>query len=135
MFSAPCFALDDEKRYVGMSFSVVVAKKPETDLRFILALLNSAWACKWFFANGKHRGIGVDIGVEKLRTFPVPRASDREIGQITERVDRIIKTKKIDPNADTTCLEREIDQFVNTLYESPPTKSKLIEGESNRETE
>jgi len=117
MFSKTCFALDIDKFYVEISFSAVIAKNKDTDLRFILAILNSDWALSWYYANGKHRGSGVDIGVEKLRTFPLPSATPNQQAKVIEMVSRIIAAKKKNPGADTSPLEQEINQQVNALYD------------------
>jgi hypothetical protein len=124
MFSNTCFALDTDKFYVGMSFSVVIAKKKETNLRFILAILNSNWALNWYYANGKHRGSGVDIGVEKLRNFPLPSAAPNQQATITELVNRIIAAKKKNPGANTSPLENEINQQVHDLYDGLKQQNK-----------
>ena len=132
MFSDTCFALDTNKFYVGMSFSVVIAKDGEIDLRFILALLNSHWALKWYYSNGKHRGAGVDIGVEKLRTFPVPASDATQQATITGLVDRIFAAKRRDDLVvDTSALEREIDQQVYALYGVTWKETEKIQGKSH----
>ena len=46
-----------------------------------------AW---WFATNGKKRGVGVDVGVERLRQFPLPKASVRfaEVEKIVEGIEQ-----------------------------------------------
>ena len=128
MFSKTCFALDEHKFYVGMSFSVVIARDRKIELEFILAILNSDWALKWFYANGKHRGSGVDIGVEKLRSFPVPAAEAAAKRAITELMKDIVAAKRKNHGADTATLEREIDQQVDALYGLTPEEIAIVEG-------
>lgn len=128
MFSETCFALDEHKFYVGMSFSVVIARDKRVCMEFLLAILNSEWALKWFYANGKHRGSGVDIGVEKLRSFPVPTADAATKLALTDLVKKISALKTGRPGFDTGTLEREIDQLVSTLYGLTPEKIATVEG-------
>jgi adenine-specific DNA-methyltransferase len=128
MFSKACFALDEQNFYVGMSFSVVIARDRKIGLEFILAILNSDWGLKWFYANGKHRGSGVDIGVEKLRSFPVPSADDAAKRFLTDLVKEISGVKKKNHAADTSALEREIDQLVYALYGLTPEEIAIVEG-------
>lgn len=72
MFENPCFAIDyNNNYYVGMSFNCLIQKDVNYELEYILGILNSEFAKKWFYKNGKKRGIGVDIGVDKLRSFPI----------------------------------------------------------------
>lgn len=72
MFVTPEFTYDEERYYFGFSFSSIINLNNGYNLKYLLALLNSSFAKKWFYDNGKLRGAGVDIGVEKLRLFPVP---------------------------------------------------------------
>lgn len=43
-------------------------------------------------------------------------------------VDKILTAKQRDPEADTSALEREIDQLVYTLYGLTPEEIQIIEG-------
>ena len=128
MFKKPQFALDEKGYYVGMSFSVLVQKNNLVNLKYLLGLLNSKYAQSWFQNNGKHRGIGVDIGVEKLRDFPVPKYNDSNSNAITGVVDTIIKCKNNDPTADTSVLESEIDRMVYELYGLTDDEIEIVEG-------
>ena len=58
--------------YFGLGSNIVIGGKPPYTLKLLSFLLNSQFAEWWFLTNGKHRGAGVDIGVEKLRSFPLP---------------------------------------------------------------
>jgi hypothetical protein len=72
MFVKVGFSFDDEgKYYFGFSFSSIIQKNEEYDLKYMLAILNSKFAENWFYNNGKKRGAGVDIGVQKLSQFPI----------------------------------------------------------------
>jgi adenine-specific DNA-methyltransferase len=44
-----------------------------------------------------------------------------------EYIDRILAAKKRDPKADTTALEREIDQLVYQLYDPTPEEIAIVE--------
>jgi len=71
MFANCEFVLDYKEHYVGMSFSVIIQKDVRYSLEYLLSILNSRLALYWFYKNAKHRGAGVDVGVQKLRMFPV----------------------------------------------------------------
>ena len=116
MFCIPNFTFDDKNLFVGMSYNNVIAKN-DTELKFILGLLNSSYAKDWFYKNAKHRGSGVDVGVDKLRTFPIPAATPAQQQQIIALADKILAMKKRDSSADTTVLEEKIDELVYKLYE------------------
>ena len=71
MFVDPEFAYDTDGNYLGFSFSSIIQKEEDFSLKYLLAVLNSKFSKNWFYSFGKMRGAGVDIGVEKLRTFPI----------------------------------------------------------------
>lgn len=76
MFKEPSFAIDYKNNYyVGMSCNSLIQKDSNYELEYILGILNSDFAKDWFNNNGKKRGAGVDIGVTKLRSFPIKKAS------------------------------------------------------------
>lgn len=71
MFTNNEFVLDKNKYYVGMSFSLIIQKDKDFSLEYLLGVLNSKFALHWFYKTAKHRGAGIDVGVEKIRTFPI----------------------------------------------------------------
>ena len=95
-------------------------------LKFLCALLNSTLGTWWFVTNGKRRGVGVDVGVDRLRQFPLPQSSD-QFSKIEQLVDRILAAKKKHVAADTAGLEREIDERVYRLYGLTPDEIRLVE--------
>ena len=115
MFGKPSFALDSRKLFVGMSYNIITPKEG-TDLFFILGLLNSSWAEKWFYGNAKHRGVGVDVGVDKLRDFPIPSPSATKQKAISDKVRELVRLKESKPQSDCSCLEDEIDKLVEGLF-------------------
>jgi hypothetical protein len=114
MFVSNDFCLDKEQYYVGMSFSVIIRRTQEYSLEYLLSILNSNFARYWFYKNSKHRGAGVDVGVEKLRTFLVKK--NDKYGQVP--FDTIVKyillLKK--KNQVTSFFERLLDAMVYELY-------------------
>ena len=48
--------------------------------------------------------------------------------RVEELVNRILKEKRTNPAADTTTLEREIDQQVYALYGLTPDEIAIVEG-------
>jgi hypothetical protein len=45
-------------------------------------------------------------------------------------VDQILAAKKKDPQADTSALERQIDEMVYKLYGLTPEKIAIVEGKN-----
>ncbi|MDO8658730.1 MAG: TaqI-like C-terminal specificity domain-containing protein, partial [Candidatus Levybacteria bacterium] len=94
MFLSPEFCFDDEKYYVGFSFSVIIPKDKDYDLKYLLGLLNSSFGKNWFNTNGKKRGIGVDIGVAVFRNFPVYTADKEQQKGIIVLIDKMLELNK-----------------------------------------
>ena len=86
MFLSPEFCYDEEKHYVGFSFSVITQKDKNYSLKYLLALLNSSLGRYWFNSVGKRRGVGVDIGVKVFRQFAVFKASKEQQKKIEKLV-------------------------------------------------
>lgn len=89
MFVTPQFCYDEEQYFVGFSFSVIFTKNPNFKLKYLLGILNSSMAQYWFNRFGKHRGVGVDIGVKTFRQFPVFDASTKQQNQVIKFVDKL----------------------------------------------
>lgn len=127
MFVTPEFTLDSSRYYFGMSFSAIIAKTPDIDLRIVLAVLNSRFGGQWFLDHGKKRGAGVDVGVDRLRRFPFPNVGDREAVRIAELVDHVTTAKNAGDEVGAFPAEAEIDQIVYRLFELTPEEIALIE--------
>ena len=126
MFVQPCYSYDDKNLFVGMSYNIITPKK-DVCLLYILGIINSKYAQNWFYNNAKHRGSGVDVGVDKLRTFPIPNATLPQQQQIINLVKTIIENKTINFNHDTSKLENHIDYMVYSLYGLTDAEIKIIE--------
>ena len=111
MFAKNNFAIDySASIYVGMSFSCIVATCKDYLLEYILAVLNSSIAYQWFYANGKKRGAGVDIGVDKVKSFPIKKCPMELQKMIAQKVEEL-------HNNYNAKLDEEVDMLINTLYE------------------
>ncbi len=139
MFLSPEFCFDDEKYYVGFSFSVIIQKNKDYDLKYLLGLLNSSFGRNWFNINGKKRGVGVDIGVAVFRNFPVYKANKEQQNQLINLVNNILSLNKeihklaensnkynsIKSEIDKT--DKEIDEKVYKLYGLTGEEIKIVE--------
>ena len=115
MFVQPCYCYDDQNLFVGMSYNIITPKE-DTNLLFILGIINSKYAQDWFYSNAKHRGAGVDVGVDKLRTFPIPSATRSQQKQIIDLVNIILAKRKQNLQIYTYIEENAIDEIVYELY-------------------
>lgn len=136
MFVDNQFAFDTQNCFVGMSFSSIIKKDQNFDLKYILALLNSKFALRWFYQNGKARGAGVDIGVDKLRSFPIKKSTEDEQKPFVEMVDKILEITGESDYPDNAKKQskvkeysQEIDQMVYKLYGLTEEEIKIVEGD------
>ena len=126
MFVQPCYCYDDQNLFVGMSYNIITPKD-DTNLLLILGIINSKYAQDWFHSNAKHRGAGVDVGVDKLRTFPIASATKFQQQQIIDLVNIILVKKKQAPQSNTSIEENAIDAIVYDLYSLTDAEIKIIE--------
>ena len=63
----------------------------------------------------------------KRFTLPIPTASPEKPKAVERLVDRILAAKQRDAEADTSVLEREIDERVYRLYGLTADEIKIVE--------
>ena len=111
--------------YIPMdSLSYVYQKYPEHDIKYLLSILNSKLMNKYY------RSYYTDVNVKPkyLSQLPIPDITINNQQQFIKFVDQIHAAKKSDPKADTTTLEKEIDQLVYQLYGLTEEEIKIVEG-------
>jgi adenine-specific DNA-methyltransferase len=137
MFNKPTFVYDDEKYYVGMSFSVIIQKDENYSLKYLLGILNSKFGEYWFNKHGKKRGVGVDIGVLVFRMFPICPASTEQqskiekiVNELTEIKAKITEDKKSNVKdkleLDFASKEIELNESIYTIYGFSPDEIDII---------
>jgi hypothetical protein len=110
----------------------IILPKNSTDLLFVLGILNSKFTDFIYFFINPEKGEALaqvkKTHVEELllpkRSFDTPD----EQKPIIKLVDQILAAKAENPKADTSTLEREIDQLVYALYELTPDEIVIVEG-------
>ena len=96
-------------------------------LKYILGLLNSKLYYVWLYNKGKRKGESLELYQKPLSEIPIKKATSIQQREVADLVDAIIVKKKQNPKADTSDLEREIDQHVYTLYNLTPEEIAIIE--------
>ena len=87
-----------------------------------LHIMNSKLVNYWF----SYHFVDVNIKPEQLRKIPLPNSLTEQ--SLVLLVDKILSIKHINPNADTSSLEREIDGLVYGLYGLTEEEVKVVEG-------
>jgi hypothetical protein len=117
-------ALDEEGYYGTQGVNFIVPTTNSVHPKVLLALLNSLLV-NWLFQT---RFLNVAIKAEYLKDLPLPPFAVQQSKQLTVLVDRILAAKKQNSAADTSALEREIDQQVYALYGLTPEEIAIVEG-------
>ena len=68
------------------------------------------------------------IRLDDLKKMPIKIIENDSESKISQKVQNILTAKKSDPKADTTALEKAIDQLVYQLYGLTEEEIKIVEG-------
>ena len=96
-------------------------------LKYVLALLNSKLFFVWLYFKGKRKGEMLELYQKPLSEIPVKVIPLLEQKPFIALVDRILAAKQRNAKADTSALEREIDELVYALYGLTPEEIKIVE--------
>lgn len=104
--------------------NILYLRCPE-EMKFICAILN----CKltdWIF---RMTSTNNHLNMYELEVLPVPDASLTQQSEIVTLVDKILAAKNANPAADTSAIEREIDELVFDLYGLTPQERETVQGD------
>jgi len=95
---------------------------------YVLGLLNSNILQFYYQTRFKSEtDIFPKIRIAQVKQMPIKVANNTNQSRISSLVDRILTTKKTNPQADTTGLEAEIDQMVYELYGLTEEEIQIVE--------
>jgi len=81
-----------------------------------------------FFGALRMSGGYYQFQAPQLRVIPIPHANTQQQKSIETLVDQILSVKKKNPNADTSNIEKKIDEMVYKLYGLAPDEIAVVEG-------
>lgn len=120
------FAYDNDHHYLPSNGYILTSEK--LAVKYILAHLNSSLLQFYFGLIGIITAGGAyTLKQETVREFPIPVGDENAQKPFIKLVDQILSAKKANPNADTTSLEREIDQLVYELYGLTDEEIAIVE--------
>lgn len=115
--------IDDIGIYGTQGLNFIVPKDVSPSVYYLLGILNSSLInCLY-----QRKFLNVAIKAEYLKDTPIPTYSDKEQERIIALVKQILDTKRTDPEADISALEREIDQLVYGLYDLTQEEIAIVE--------
>jgi type II restriction/modification system DNA methylase subunit YeeA len=119
---------DDEKFYCQNSIFIITSQS--MDLKYLLALLNSKLVNFYYATKNPQEGkVFAEIKPSVIKSIPLILDSNLiNFEYVISLVDQILTAKKSDPKADTTTLEKAIDQLVYQLYGLTEEEIKIVEG-------
>jgi hypothetical protein len=111
----------------------VSPKYAQLDYYYVLAVLNSAYLRYAYNRRVQEQGrVFPQVKFENLKPLPFPVVEKGKQTDTAQLVRRILAVKRKNPVADTSGLEREIDQLVYALYGLTPEEIEIVEGASTK---
>lgn len=96
-------------------------------IKFILALMNSKVLNYYYKATTAEGGkVFAQVKIEILRQLPIKNSTNQK--PFSTIVDNILSAKENNPTADTSALEKQLDEMVYKLYELTEKEIAIIEG-------
>ena len=139
------FCFNEVSWYASADVYYITPRDPSVSLKYVLALINSRLYFLWLYLKGKRKGEMLELYQKPLSEIPIKRIAPDEQKPFIKLVDCILAAKQRDAEADTTALEREIDELVYALYGLTPEEAAIVEASaqntvvsansSNRETQ
>jgi len=127
-------AIDTERRWFRNTIQCAYVKdgyKERLDVYYVLGVINSRLIAHTYNALVKEAGrVFPQIKLTHVKKLPMAIPDKTKQLQIADLVKKIISAKERDPQADTTALEREIDQLVYKLYGLTEEEIKIVEGQT-----
>ena len=120
--------LDENGEYVAGKSTLVLLAENIGVLKFLCAILNSRlvfFYIKSNYSSSSYNG-GVNFTKDMINSIPIPETAQKPY---IDLVDKILIAKNLDPKADTSALENQIDQMVYKLYELTYDEVKVIDPE------
>lgn len=120
------FFFDTKGFYINNSCYMIIS-----DSKFLFFFLNSSLFKYYkqlkFVAYGDGQEAGrCKLDYNKMVTVPIKKNVDET--PFEKMYERILSIKQSNPDADTTLLEREIEQLIYDLYNLTPEEIKVVEG-------
>ena len=124
----PQFYLDEDKFYAEATSFVLTGK----NLKYLIALLNSkfiSFVFKTFYAGGGLGEEGYRYKKKFLEHLPVPKITKENqnlADELVKLVNQILALKAQNSSADTSKIEKDIDNLIYKLYNLTPKEIEIV---------
>jgi hypothetical protein len=121
------FTFDKEGYYTNQKCFLITGDS----LEYLTSIFNSNLFRFCFEENFPElQGNTRELNKVVFEQIPIKQISKEAQQPFVDKVNQILELKKADSKADTSPLEKEIDQMVYTLYELTEEEIKIVEGEA-----
>jgi type I restriction-modification system DNA methylase subunit len=122
-------ATHGEGGFIARNNLHIILPKDATNLRYILGVLNSrSIGFLYAFINPEKGEALAEVKKNHVEELPIPQASSQHQEKVAKIVDAILLAKKMNTDADSSTLERELDQHIYALYGLTPEEIAIVEG-------
>ena len=126
--------LDLDGRVVPGKTTLIVPTENINTLKFLAAIVNSSVA--FFYIKEKHIASSYNGGTtftkEMVNSLPIPDVSAADKDTIIRAVDRVLKAKEHNREAEAAAIETEIDRLIFGLYGLKDADRRTIQSALNR---
>jgi hypothetical protein len=121
---------DDKKFYNAHNLANIISKKNSGyDLKYILSIFNSTPINNWY----KDHFPNVNINPNDFRSIPIKKITSKNQEPFIKLVDKILQAKEENPKADTSKLEKQLDEMVYALYGLTADEIAIVEDSTESE--
>ncbi len=118
---------DDSGIYPEQSLYFLYDIAQNIQPKYLLGLLNST-LISWYYLNFLVTNIDSTPQLKNYDLDAIPIVITKNQEHRVKLVDQILAAKKKDPKADTSALEKQIDEMVYALYGLTPEEIAIVEG-------
>jgi hypothetical protein len=117
------YAYDNQKHYLPSNGYILTST--DVSIKYLLGLLNSNLLKYYFgFIGVMTAGGAFTLKYATISQLPIVIAKNTK--PIITLVDKILSAKQLNPNADISVLEKQIDALVYKLYDISPKEQSII---------
>jgi hypothetical protein len=125
----PSFTFDQNGWYPDAGgYSLILKSASKDDYMFLLGVMNSSLL--WYFirsTSNPYNNSYYYFKTKYLEPFSLPAVDKDKQTRIAKLAEKIHESQGASKRADTSALEREIDQLVYALYGLTPEEIKIVE--------
>ncbi|MBO5633131.1 MAG: Eco57I restriction-modification methylase domain-containing protein [Aeriscardovia sp.] len=121
--------IDEDASIIPGKSTIVICNENIELLKFLLGFLNSKlpiFYIKTKYASSSYCG-GITFSKDMVNNIPLP-LKQSHVRRIVELVNKILAIKNIDSKAETTELERKIDEEVYSMFNLSEAEISIVEG-------